>query len=110
MILFSAALSCPSAAIAEEAQHEKEQVDEVEIERQRPHHGLATDDRAVLHRIIHFLDALRVPRGEAGEDEHTPAAEITKSSPVLLRNMLTSTAMINPISPIIRNDPMGPPA
>src|SRR6266436_4015003 len=59
-----------SAAIAEEAQHEQEQVDEVEVERQRAHHGLAADNGSVLHRIVHLLDALRVPCGEPGEDEH----------------------------------------
>src|SRR5262245_65089838 len=39
-----------SAAIAEEAQQEQEQVDEVEVERQRAHDSLAADDGAVLHR------------------------------------------------------------
>src|SRR5580704_13428057 len=59
-----------STAIAEEAQHEQEQVDEVEIERQCPHHRLAADDGTILLRIVHLLDPLRVPRGEAREDEH----------------------------------------
>src|SRR6266487_4581601 len=61
---------CASAAVAEEAQHEQEQVDEVEIERQRAHDGLAADDGAVLHRVEHLLDLLRVPGGKACEDEH----------------------------------------
>src|SRR4051812_37733500 len=59
-----------SAAIAEEAQHEQEQVDEVEVERERAHDGLAADGGAVLLRVEHFLDLLRIPGGEAGEDEH----------------------------------------
>src|SRR6516164_6239986 len=59
-----------SAAVAEEAQQEQEQVDEVEIERQRAHHGLAGGDGAVVHHVIHVLDLLGVPSGEAGEDQH----------------------------------------
>src|SRR5436190_10803501 len=58
------------AAIAEKAQHEQEKVDEVEIERQRAHHGLAAYDGAVLLRYIHFLDLLGVPGGEARKDQH----------------------------------------
>src|SRR4051812_43258589 len=50
-----------SAAIAEKAQHEQEQVDEVEIERQRAHHGFAAYNGAVFLRNIHFLDLLGVP-------------------------------------------------
>ena len=58
-----------SAAVAEEAQHEQEQVDEVEVERERTHHRLAGRDRAVLVHVIHLLDLLGVPGGQAGEDE-----------------------------------------
>src|SRR5436190_11486483 len=49
-----------SAAIAEQAQHEQEQVDEVEIERQGAHDSLAADDGPVLHRVVHLLDLLGV--------------------------------------------------
>src|SRR5215813_14052483 len=59
-----------SATVAEEAQQEQEQVDEVEIERERAHHRLAADDGAVFHRVIHFLDPLGVPSGQAREDQH----------------------------------------
>src|SRR5262249_43766217 len=53
-----------SATVAEEAQQEQEQVDEVEIERERAHHRLAAHDSAVLHRVIHLLDPLGVPGGQ----------------------------------------------
>src|SRR5262245_17718905 len=58
-----------SAPVAEQPQQHHEQVDEVEIERQRTHHGLAASDRSVVHGIIHLLDLLRIPGGEAGEHE-----------------------------------------
>src|ERR1700722_18563468 len=58
-----------SAPVAEQPQQHHEQVDEVEIERQRAHHRLAAGDGAVVHRAIHFLDPLRVPAGEAGETD-----------------------------------------
>src|SRR6516165_12071523 len=59
------------AAIAEQPQQHQEQVDEVEIESERAHYGLAAADRAVVHRIVHFLDRLSVIGGEPGEHEHT---------------------------------------
>src|ERR687888_529110 len=58
-----------SATVAEEAQQEQEQVDEVEVERERAHHSLAADDGAVLHRVIHLFDALGVPGGQARKDQ-----------------------------------------
>jgi CO/xanthine dehydrogenase Mo-binding subunit len=61
-----------SATIAEEAQQEYEDVDEVEIERKRAHYRFAADDRAVLHRVVHFLDTLRVPGGQARESAPRP--------------------------------------
>src|SRR6266568_5837876 len=48
-----------STPVAEQAQQHEEQVDEVEIERERAHHRLAAPDGAVVHRVVHFLDALR---------------------------------------------------
>src|SRR5262245_56586294 len=59
-----------SATVAEEAQQEQEQVDEVEIERERAHHRLAAHDGAVFHRVVHLLDPLGVPGGQACEDQH----------------------------------------
>src|SRR5262245_62047082 len=58
------------AAIAEEAQQEQEQVDEVEIERESAHHCLAAGDSAVIVHAVHFLDLLGVPGGQAREDQH----------------------------------------
>src|SRR5262245_17525657 len=59
-----------SATVAEELQQEGEQVDEVEVELERAHDGLAAGDHVVVAREIHLLDALRVPGGEAGKDKH----------------------------------------
>src|SRR6266853_97087 len=50
------AVSRRSAAVAEQTQQEQEHVDEVEVERERAHHGLASRDGAVVHRVVHFLD------------------------------------------------------
>src|SRR5215813_10210741 len=57
------------AAVAEEAQQEQEQVDEVEIERKSAHHGLAAGDGAVIVHAVHLLDLLRVPGGQARKDQ-----------------------------------------
>src|SRR4051794_16705492 len=59
-----------SATVAEELQQEGEQVDEVEVELQGAHDGLAACDHIVVTREIHLLDALCVPGGEAGKDQH----------------------------------------
>src|ERR1044071_5953445 len=58
------------AAVADKAQQEQEQVDEVEIEREGAHHRLAAGDRAVVADIVHLLDALSIPGGQPGEDQH----------------------------------------
>src|ERR1700694_960029 len=55
--------SLPSAPIARQAQQHQEQVDEVEIERKRPHDHFAAADGAVVHRVEHLLDLLGVPGG-----------------------------------------------
>src|SRR6266498_686055 len=60
----------PSAPIARQAQQHQEQVDEVEIERQRPHHHFAAADGAVVHGVVHLLDLLGIPRGQPGEHDH----------------------------------------
>src|SRR6185295_17238164 len=53
-------VALPSAAVADEAQHEQEQVDVVEIERERAHHGFAAGDGAVILHVVHFLDLLGI--------------------------------------------------
>src|SRR5262249_58015523 len=65
----SRAFACCSAPVAEQAEQHQEQVDEVEVEGQRAHHGLAAGDGAVIHRAVHLLDLLRVPGGEPGEHD-----------------------------------------
>src|ERR1043166_9066543 len=57
------------ATLAHELQHEEEQVQEVEVERERAHDRLLAGDRAVIVRGIHLLDALRVIGSEAGEHQ-----------------------------------------
>ena len=42
-----------SAAVADQAQQHQKQVDEVEIERQRAHHRLASGRLAVVGGVIH---------------------------------------------------------
>src|ERR1700730_3021387 len=59
-----------SAPVADQAQQHQEQVDEVEIELQRTCDGLATGCGAILLRIVHLLDPLRIPGYYAGEDEN----------------------------------------
>src|SRR5829696_7921322 len=48
------------APVADQAQQHHEQVDEVEVERQRAHHGLAAERAVVIHRAVHLLDALGI--------------------------------------------------
>src|SRR5262245_5362872 len=61
----------PSPAIAENAKHENEQIDKVEIKLECAHYGLATRHRSVLHRVIHFLNPLGIPGGHAGKNQHS---------------------------------------
>src|SRR3974377_293183 len=69
----SAGASCSPfwrlAPVAQEAQQEQEQVDKIEVERQRPHHRLAADEGTAVRGRVHLLDPLRIPRRQAGEDE-----------------------------------------
>src|SRR3974377_720157 len=69
----SAGASCSPfwrlAPVAQEAQQEQEQVDKIEVERQRPHHRLAANEGTVVRGRVHLLDPLRIPRRQAGEDE-----------------------------------------
>src|SRR5215468_704475 len=58
----------PLAAVAHKLEQEREHVDEVEVEAERPHHGFAARRRAVVHRIVEFLDLLGIPSRQSGEN------------------------------------------
>jgi hypothetical protein len=58
------------AALADELQQHHEQVDEVEIERQRTHQRLLGQHVTRIGFQVDLLDALRVPGGEASEDDN----------------------------------------
>src|SRR5271166_95312 len=47
-----------------------EDVDEIQIEHQGAIYGFLRRDFIIVARIIHFLDRLRVPRGEARENQN----------------------------------------
>src|ERR1700738_4910997 len=57
------------ATRAEQLHQHHEQVDEVEIEAQRPHDRLLAGDLGPVALVIHLLDLLRIPRGQTGEDD-----------------------------------------
>src|SRR5215813_14938486 len=61
---------CSVAAGAEQLHQHHEQVDEVEIEAQRPHDRLLAARLVIVALVIHFLDLLRVPRRQTSEDEN----------------------------------------
>ena len=61
-------------AVAEEAEQVEEQVDEIEVERQRADGGELACLRAVGHGC-HLLDFLCVPCGEADEYHHACEAD-----------------------------------
>jgi hypothetical protein len=56
------------ASAAHQAQHHHEQVDEVQVERQRAHHGLAAGRSGVIAAIVHPLDPLGIVGREARKD------------------------------------------
>jgi hypothetical protein len=56
------------ASAAHQAQHCHEQVDEVQVERQRAHHGLAAGRNGVIAAIVHPLDPLGIVGREACKD------------------------------------------
>ena len=56
------------APVASQTQQHHEQVDEIEVERQRAHHGLAARGNSVVARVVHPLDPLGIIGGEARED------------------------------------------
>ena len=63
-------------AIAQNAQQIDKEVDEVEIERQGTEKGQLLHGLASVRSLqAHLLDFLRVPGGEAYEDEHTGIAD-----------------------------------
>ena len=56
------------ASAAHQAQHHHEQIDEVEVERQRAHHGLAAGRSGVIAGVVHPLDPLGIVGREARKD------------------------------------------
>src|SRR5687767_830761 len=56
-------------AVSKETQHEQEQVDEVEVERQRTHDRLAAGHFGTVCFVIHLLDLLGIVGGETCEDQ-----------------------------------------
>src|SRR5260370_20753882 len=57
------------AAGAEQLHQHHEQVDEVEIEAQRPHDCVLAAGLIIVGFVIHLLDLLRVPRRQTGEND-----------------------------------------
>src|SRR6267142_3292743 len=57
------------AAGAEQLHQHHEQVDEVEIEAQRPHDRLLAAGLVIIALVVHLLDLLRVPRGQTSKDD-----------------------------------------
>ena len=57
------------APLAAEAQQHQEEIDEIEIERERSHQGLLGQRVTRIAMEIDLLDALRVPGGKTGEDD-----------------------------------------
>src|SRR3954467_10035741 len=102
-----------SAPVAEQAQHHQEQVDEVEVERERAHHSLAATDGAVIVRAVHLLDPLRVPSGQSGEYDHADDRDREGQGRAGEEKVgagrggkgLTSEAMMMQRRPITRNEP-----
>jgi hypothetical protein len=77
------------ASAAHQAQHHHEQVDEVEVERQRAHHGLAAGRSGVIAPVIHPLDPLGIIGREARKDEQTRVfvdRRVGKSPPLEYRS------------------------
>src|SRR5262245_38082997 len=58
-----------SAPVANQAEQHHEQVDEVEVKRQRAHYRLAAAGSAVVVDVVHLLDLLGVPGGQAGKHD-----------------------------------------
>ena len=56
------------ASAARQAQHHHEQVDEVEVERQRAHHCLAAGRSGVIAGVVHPLDPLGIVGRQARKD------------------------------------------
>src|SRR5690242_9136449 len=57
------------ALLAEQAEQHQEQIEEVEIERQRAHYGTLGLETLVHARVEAFLDLLGIPGREAEEDQ-----------------------------------------
>ena len=56
------------ASAAHQAQHHHEQVDEVDVERKRAHHGLAAGRSGVIAGVIHPFDPLGIIGRKARKD------------------------------------------
>ena len=83
------------ARLAHEAQQHQEQVDEVQIERERSHDRTALDGRYVTrHVVVDILQALRVIGREPGKYQHPHR-----------RNRLTRAAITIPINPMNKKVP-----
>src|SRR3984957_4535240 len=52
--------SCTSASAPEQSEHQHEQIDEVEIQRQSAHDGLATRGSFVIVWVVHPFDPLSI--------------------------------------------------
>src|SRR5258707_13099798 len=63
-------LSSIIPAVTEQLKEYHEEIYEIEIERQRPHHSLLACDFGRVRLQIHLLDALRVVCGQAHEYDH----------------------------------------
>src|SRR4249919_2391290 len=59
---------CTLTSTAHQAQHHHEQVDEVDVERKRAHHGLAASRSGVITPVVDPLDPLRIVGREARKD------------------------------------------
>ena len=57
--------SCTSASAPEQSEHQHEQIDEVEIQRQSAHDGLATRGSFVIVWVVHPFDPLSIVGSEA---------------------------------------------
>jgi len=65
------------AAGAEQAQHHEEEVDEVEVQGERPEDGAPAHGRGIVGRrhLAHDLELLGVVGGQSQKDEHADAGD-----------------------------------
>ena len=84
-------------------QDEEEQVDEVEIERKRSDYGIGSNT-SVRQCHSHLFQTLCIPGSQTGKHQHAYHV-ITNISTSLNQKILTTDAMIRPISPMNMNWP-----